>query len=237
MQAGQRIGINYTTGTVTVTTGTGAVVGSGTTFTAAMVGRGFQASGQTSWYQVSAYTDGTHITIVDDLDDSGTGAYTGGTVSGGTAYTIEAVTPVQVTKTNLYDYLNQMSTLLNKAEIPQEDRWVAVSPDIYSVIRQMPEYIPSGVDEAYKGVVQNGKVGMVLGFTVYMSARVAGNNTTGYHVMAGHKSAITFALAFTENGIEDAIGNFGKKYKSLYVYGAKVIDERRKALTELFCYK
>lgn len=235
VQAGNRIGVNATAGTVTVTVTTGAVVGSGTAFTAAMVGRGFFAGGV--WSQVATFTDSTHITIVDDLDDSGTGAYTGGAVGGGSTYIVEAVTPVQITKSNLYDYINQLSTLLNNFEIPETDRWFVVSPTIFSVLRQMPEYIPSGVAESYQGVVQNGKVGSILGFTVYMSARVNGDNTNGYHCMAGHKSAITFALAFTENGVEDAIANFGKKYKSLYVYGAKVIDERRKALTELFCYK
>jgi hypothetical protein len=43
------------------------------------------------------------------------------------------------------------------------------------------------------------------------------------------------AMGMTEQGTEDLIGNFGKAYKSLYVYGAKVIDERRKALVELYC--
>jgi len=52
--------------------------------------------------------------------------------------------------------------------------------------------------------------------------------------LAGHKSAITFAMAFTETGIEDLQGNFGKAYKGLNVYGAKVVDERRKALATLY---
>jgi hypothetical protein len=41
-------------------------------------------------------------------------------------------------------------------------------------------------------------------------------------------------MGMTETGIEDMTGNFGKAYKGLYVYGAKVVDERRKALVELF---
>ena len=53
--------------------------------------------------------------------------------------------------------------------------------------------------------------------------------------MAGHKSAITFAMGFVESGIEDMVKNFGKAYKGLSVYGAKIVDERRKALAELFC--
>lgn len=237
-KAGNRIGVAATAGTVTVDS-SGNVTGSGTSFTSAMVGRGFLAAGQTVWSRVATVTNGTTATIVDDLDDSGSGAYTGGSVAGGTAYQIEAVTPVQVTKSTIYDYLGQLATKLDNYEIPEEDRWAVVSPDIHLLLREAPEYIPSGVDEAYANVVKQAQVKDVHGMAVWKSPRVAGSNTssTGLHCMAGHRSAITFAMGLTENGIEDAYGNFGKNYKSLYVYGAKVADERRKALTELFCYK
>lgn len=235
--AGQRLGTAVVNvGTVAVSSG-GAVTGSGTSFSAAMVGRGFQAAGQTSWYKVASVTNSTTMQIYDDLDDSGANAYTGGVINSGANYTVEAVTPVQVTRTTIYDYINQLTTLLNKVEIPDEDRWMVVSPDIYSVIKEAPEFIPSGVDKAYEDVVLNGKVGRILNAEVFMSARTAGDNVNGYHCMLGHKSAITFAMGFVEAGMEDLIGNFGKAYKSLNVYGAKVVDERRKALTELFCYK
>ena len=72
---------------------------------------------------------------------------------------------------------------------------------------------------------------------VYQNEQVSGNNTTGYYILAGHKSAITFALAFTESEIEPLIGNFGKAYKGLVVYGGKILDERRKALTYFWCKK
>ncbi|MDE1867100.1 MAG: hypothetical protein KGI08_05255, partial [Thaumarchaeota archaeon] len=197
VQAGNRVGVNVTAGTVAVTVTTGAVAGTNTNFTSAMVGRGFYAGGV--WSRVKSVSSTTAMVVEDDLDDVAS-QYTGGAVSGGAAYIVEAVTPVQVTKSNLYDYIDTLSTMLNDYEIPETDRWLAVSPKIFSVLRQMPEYIPSGVPEAYQGVVQNGKVGQLLGFTVYMSARVNGDNVNGYHCLAGHKSAITFALAFTENG-------------------------------------
>lgn len=86
--AGRRVGTDYTTGTVTVTVTTGAVVGVGTTFTAAMVGAKFKAVGHTSWYRVKTYTDALNIVIEDDLDDVAS-QYTGGAIAGGTAYEIE----------------------------------------------------------------------------------------------------------------------------------------------------
>lgn len=241
-QAGNRIGSSYTAGTVTVTTGTGAVVGVGTTFTAAMVGRGFLAAGQTIWSVVSAYTDATHITIQDDTPDAIAQAgatYSQGAVAGGTAYQIEAVTPVQLTKSNIYDYIKQLQIKLDNYEIPDEDRWLVLDPNGHALLTEAPEYIPSGVSEAYANVVKMAEVKLVSGMQVWKTPRVNGTNssTAGLHGMAGHRSAITFAMGLVENGIEDAYGNFGKNYKSLYVYGAKVADVRRKALTEIFYYK
>ena len=89
--------------------------------------------------------------------------------------------------------------------------------------------------EADTEVIRNGLIGSIAGLKVFHNEQLAGDNTDGYHVMAGHKSAITMAMAFTETGVEDLIGNFGKAYKGLTVYGAKVVDERRKALAELLC--
>lgn len=233
--AGNRVGTSYTTGTVTVTVTTGAVVGVGTTFTAAMVGRGFKAAGHTSWYRVKTFTDATHITIEDDLDDT-TSAYTGGAIGGGSTYEIEAATPVQATKSNIYHLFNQMAEKLDNNEVPEEDRWAAVPTEIYTLIKESPEFIPSGSEVARDEVVKRGRVGMFAGFTVYKvsNKRITGDSVNGWHIMLGHKSAITFAMGLTENGTEDAIANFGIKYKSLYVYGAKVVDERRKALGELY---
>ena len=122
-----------------------------------------------------------------------------------------------------------------KFEIPYEDRWVVVPPEVSALIKLNSNFNPSGVPGAYQALTINGRVGGKLsGFEVYESPRVSGNSTDGWHIMAGHKSAITFALGLTETGMEDIIGNFGKAYKSLYVYGAKVVDERRKALCELY---
>lgn len=51
----------YSTGTVTINNGDTTVVGSGTTWTSAMVGRYILLDGL--WYEITARTDNTHITI------------------------------------------------------------------------------------------------------------------------------------------------------------------------------
>ena len=232
--AGNRVGTSYTTGTVTVDVTTGVVTGSGTTFTSAMVGRGFKANGHSVWYRVKTYSSSTSIVIEDDKDDV-TSAYTGGAISAGATYEIEAATKLQVAKTTIYGYILSLGEKLNQNKVPKTDRWLVVPAKIGTLLRQATELIPA-VATAYEDVVKRGLIGMIGGFQVYENEQVTGNNTDGYRVLAGHKSFITMAVAFTESGIEDLIGAFGKAYKGLTVYGAKVADERRKCGAELFCY-
>lgn len=68
-------GDNYTTGSVSVTNGSNAVVGSGTSWTADMVNKRIIISSQaTTWYRVAAVADTTHLTL--------TANFTGATASG-----------------------------------------------------------------------------------------------------------------------------------------------------------
>jgi len=229
--AGNRVGSDYITGTVEVTVTTGAVVGSGTTFTAGMVGRGFKAAGHTKFYRIKAFTDTTHITIEDDYDDVAS-AYTGGAITAGATFVIEAVTAIQVTKDTIYSFLEQLAVKLNERKVPRDNRWVALPPAIASLVRQAPQYIPA-VEKQIEEVVKRAFISMMAGFALYESVQYAGNSVTGWHVLAGHKSGITFGMAMTQSEIEPFLrGNFGKAYKGLNVYGAKVVDERRPALAE-----
>lgn len=231
--AGNRRGTDYMSGTVTIDA-SGNVTGAATTFDSTMVGKGFKAAGHSVWYRVKTFTSTTAIVIEDDFDDL-TSAYTGGAIGGGSTYRIQANTAKQLTSSNIFDEINQLNVLLTNQEIPLEGRWIVVTPEISALIKLNANFNPSGVPGAYDKLVTNGRVGgKMANFEVYESPRVIGDSVNGWHIMAGHKSAITFAMGMTETGMEDLIGNFGKAYKSLYVYGAKVVDERRKALTELF---
>lgn len=232
--SGNWLGTSYTTGTVAVATGTGAVTGTGTTFTAAMATNKlpFKALGHTKWYRVATYTSATAITIENDSDDE-TSSYDGGTISAGATYEIQANTAVALTKSNIYSYVVQCGIKLDQAKAPKKGRFIVFPSQAKVALNAAPELIPA-VPAAYGEVVKNGKVGMIDGMAVYVNEQVAGDNTSGYRVLFGHKSFLTFALGFVESGVEDLIGNFGKAYKGLTVYGGKVADERRKMGGVLF---
>lgn len=231
--SGNRVGTDYTTGTVAVTVTTGAVAGTGTTFTSAMVGLGIKVTGHTSWYRIKTYTSATAIVIEDDSDDD-TSAYTGGAISAGATYTIEAAAVKTVTVDNIYETLDSMAVCLSEKKIPKSQRWTVVPSRIGSVLRRSDE-LTLPVAAAYEDVIKRGLIGLAAGFQVYENEQVSGNNTTGYYCMGGHISAITFVMEYREALIEsDITGEFGKRFKALWVYGAKVADERRKALAYMW---
>ena len=230
--SGNRVGTDYTTGTVTVDVTTGAVTGDGTTFTSAMVGRGFKATGHTTWYRVKTYTSATAIVIEDDSDDA-TSAYTGGAIASETAYTIEAATVLTITAANI---LNKVATLKQKLDlaekngysaVPDSDRFLIAPPEFFTILTQGTGVVLH-VDEAYQDLVKKGYMGMLQGFKLFMSNRLDGDNTDGYYLLAGHKNWVTFAEKVLQARIEeDLIGDFGVAYKDLFVYGAKVKDINR----------
>lgn len=237
--AGNRVGTNYTAGTVTVDVTTGAVTGDGTTFTAAMVGRGFKAAGHTSWYRVKSYASATSIVIEDDLDDVAS-AYTGGAIGSGATYIIEAATPLQITTTNLLEKVAELKLALDVAEangkssVPDSDRWLIVPPHFEELVVRASG-VALHVPAVYEDLVKRGMITMLSGFKVFKSNRLTGDNTNGFRVLAGHSNWLTFAEKLLEADIEeDLIGNFGSAYKDLFVYGAKVADSRRHFAAEGF---
>lgn len=237
--AGNRVGTDYTTGTVTVDVTTGVVTGSGTTFTAAMVGKGFKATGHTKWYRVKTYSSATSIVIEDDKDDI-TSAYTGGAIGAGATYTIEAATALSLTTTNLLQYISKLKLKLDMAEangydaVPDEDRFLIVPPEFEDVLVRATG-IALHVPQVYEDLVKKGMITMLQGFKVFRSNRLTGNNTDGYHVIAGHPGWQTFAEKVLTSRIEeDLIGDFGVAYKDLFVYGGKIKDARRSFASEAF---
>lgn len=237
--AGNRIGTDETTGTVTVDVTTGVVTGAGTSFTAAMVGRGFKASGHSTWYRVKSYASATSIVIEDDLDDVDS-QYTGGAIAALSTYTIEAATALTVTAANILNTVAKAKERLDESEangytaVPDEDRFLIVPPKFFTVLSQGTGVVLH-IDEAYQNLVKKGYMGELQGFKLFKSNRLTGNNTSGFHCIAGHTNWLTFAEKVLEVRMEEDLpGDFGTAYKDLFVYGAKVKDIMRHQAAEIF---
>jgi hypothetical protein len=236
--AGQRIGTDYTTGTVSIDA-SGNVTGDGTTFTAAMEGKGFKALGHTTWYRVKTYTDPTTLVIEDDLDDV-TSTYSGGAIAATATFVIEAATVLTISASNILNKVAKAKEVLNLAEkngysaVPDEGRFAIFPPEFFTTLTQGTG-IALHVDEVYQDLVKRGYMGELQGFKLFQSNRLSGNNTDGYHCIFGHQNWMTFAeKVLTARMEEDIPGDFGTAYKDLFVYGGKVKDIARHQAGEIF---
>lgn len=229
--AGNWLGTSYTTGTVTVTTGTGAVTGVGTTFTAGMVGKPFRALGHTKWFRVKTFSSTTAIVIEDDIDDEAS-VYTGGTITAGATYEIQNNALVAVTDANIAKQIARASQMLTDKEIPESDRWMVLPAEAKAPLLTAAQF-NRDIEKVYDETVVKGRVAKAYGFDIYIvpNDRIQGNNVSGFRAMFGHKSAITAGYGFIDPiKLVDPESNFGTKIKGLFGYGAKVADERKKAL-------
>jgi N4-gp56 family major capsid protein len=223
------VGTAYTTTgmddkSIKVAATTGVVTGSGTTFTAAMVGGYFKWTGSESYYLVTAYSSATSITIK-DLDGI---AYTGG-VETNSLFTINAATATAITKNNVYAQIVALRTALGQKLTPKEGRFMVVNSHFEGLLMQAPEFIPA-VQSAYQNVVEKGLIGSIAGFKVYTSELVDGDNTTGYWFVAGTREYCAFAAQIMKTSMipsAQSENTFVSTCKGLLVYGRKVFEGNR----------
>ena len=234
-------GTAYATGTVAVAVTTGVVTGTGTTFTAKMVGGYFKAVGHSSHYIVVDYTSATVIKVADvgtvtgstgtygtDLELTG-GSYSGGALTAGKAFNINAATAVAVSKSNIYAKIVALRTALGKKLTPKAGRFLVVNSEFEGILLQAPEFIPA-VGKAYEDAVLGARIGGIAGFDVYCSELVFGDNTSGFYFLAGTRDYCAFALQIMKVNVIASSTNadsFVDTVKGLLVWGRKVFDGNR----------
>ena len=144
-------------------------------------------------------------------------AITGATTTG---------TRTTISASSIVTEILELSTSLDTLNIPEEGRFIVLSPEFVSMLKQ------SELRQAYltgdaTSPLRNGKVGMVDRFTVYQSNMLftaASGTDSGYtHVLAGHPKALSFASQFTNAETVRMESTFGDQVRGLKVYGSKVV--------------
>lgn len=145
------------------------------------------------------------------------GAVTGATTIG---------SQTDVTTANILENILTMSKQLDELNIPEEGRYIVLSPEYISMLKQ------SELRQAYltgdaTSPLRNGLVGMIDRFKVFQSNMVYKPTTggdAGYtHVLAGHPKALSFASQFTNTETVRMESTFGDQVRGLKVYGSKVV--------------
>lgn len=160
--------------------------------------------------------------------------------------------PVALTASNVVQKVLEMASILDEQNVPESERFLVIDPATRALLFQ------SDLAKAYitgdsTSPVRNGKVGTIDRFTVYVSnqlpkaaAGTATNWTSGdgtetsigstgtvlkrRAIVAGHKSAITFASQFTKTETVRNPNDFGDYIRTLNVFGYKVIKPESLAL-------
>lgn len=171
--------------------------------------------------------------IWNDVPAANQGA-TAGAISGG--YNLGTATaPVTLTAANVLATLTALAGVLDEQNIPETDRWLVIDPLTRQILMQsnLAQAQFMGDD---KSMVRNGKIGMIDRFTVYVSNQLpkaaatqdyfgaaAASTAKRRLILAGHKSAVTFASQMTKMETVRNPSDFGDYIRGLNVYGWKTI--------------
>lgn len=150
--------------------------------------------------------------------------------------------PVALTGSNVVDLVTAFSSVLDEQNVPDTDRFLIIDPAFRRVLMQ------SDLKAAYltgddKSILRNGKIGMIDRFTIYVSNQLptaaAGQDFAGgalgsalkrRAIIAGHKTALTFASQITKVESLQNPNDFGTLVRGLNVFGHKMIKSEAWAL-------
>jgi hypothetical protein len=145
--------------------------------------------------------------------------------------------PVAITKANVLDFIVDVGSVLDEQNIPEEDRWFVIPPWMAGLIKKSDLKDASLTGDG-QSTLRNGRLGMIDRFMLYTSNLLPSGvdgQFTGYHLIAGHKSAISFAAQMTKMESLRAESTFGTLVRGLNVYGYKVLKEE--ALCDIYIRK
>ena len=159
--------------------------------------------------------------------------------------------PVTLTASNVLQKILEMASVLDEQNTPESDRWLVIDPLTRALLMQSNIAQAQFMGDA-TSPVRNGLIGMIDRFKIYvtnqMPRAIAGSNTPWLSgdgsensitstsglkrraIVAGHKSALTFASQITKMETIRNPNDFGDYIRSLNVYGFKVVKPESLAL-------
>ncbi|MEQ1762222.1 MAG: P22 coat protein - protein 5 domain protein [Pyrinomonadaceae bacterium] len=131
-------------------------------------------------------------------------------------------TPIEPTKDNAYEYLVDLSVLLDEANTPIDGRFCVVPAWFHGLLLKDDRFVRSGTARGDMRLM-NGEAGEAAGFTILKSNNVPNTAGEKYRIIAGHRIATTYAEQIVDLQSYKPEQLFGDAVKGLHVYGAKVV--------------
>lgn len=161
---------------------------------------------------------------------------TAGAISGSINLGVSG-TPFQLDKTNILEKIVDVGTVMDEQNVPKSDRFIVLPPWACALIRKS-DLKDASLAGDETSIIRNGREGMINNMMIYnsnlLATTVDGSNTVT-NIVAGQKSALTFASQLLENETLRAESTFGDLFRGLQVYGYKVI--KPEAMVHLYAYQ
>ncbi|HEX8638217.1 MAG TPA: P22 phage major capsid protein family protein, partial [Pyrinomonadaceae bacterium] len=132
------------------------------------------------------------------------------------------VSPIVPTKADAYDYLVDLNTKLDEANVPAEGRFAIVPPWFEGLLLKDNRFVAAGTSKTDE-VLRNGLIGRAAGFDIYKSNNTPNTNGTLYKVIAGHPMAYSFAEQIVKTEAYRPEKSFADAVKGMHVYGGKLV--------------
>jgi hypothetical protein len=162
---------------------------------------------------------------------------TAGAQSGGYNLGTDAA-PVTLTSSNVLSVITSLSAVLDEQNVPETDRWLLIDPATRQLLMQSNLAQAQFMGDS-TSILRNGRIGQIDRFTVYVSNNLprgaaaktwaSGDGTEGNAtgttevkrraLIAGHKSAISFASQMTKVETVRNPNDFGDFIRGLNVFG------------------
>ncbi|MFD3498789.1 N4-gp56 family major capsid protein [Streptomyces sp. NPDC058678] len=128
------------------------------------------------------------------------------------------------TAAGAYDQLVDLGVILDNDNVPDEGRWVVVTPAFYGLLLKDSRFIAAGDAQAAQ-VRTNGVVGQAAGFTIHKSNNAPNGPGAGAGklVIAGYSGAVTYAEQINKTEATRKEKGFADIVKGLHLYGSKVV--------------
>lgn len=137
-----------------------------------------------------------------------------------------ALAPVNLSVADdLLNTISALSTRLTLQDVPEENRWLVISPEGMEVLAKADSKLLNmdyngGMTDLRNGLVSTGKL---RGFNLYMTNNAPKDEEDNFVLMAGHMSSTATATAITNTETIRDQSTFADIVRGLHVYGRQVI--------------
>jgi hypothetical protein len=125
------------------------------------------------------------------------------------------------------DLISKHARLLNKQDVPEENRWFLGSPEFMEQLGQTSSKLMDDTTGAATPL-RNGKVysGKIMNMEVYMTNNFAASSTSNYFkVLSGHMSSTATANHIAKIEVIRDSDSFSDVVRGLHVFGRKVLRD------------